>query len=196
MQNRILTQINKTSQEFRTVLKENIPPFDADGQSALSAQLSTAKSILNKFKNFHPFSEWLDFLKANAQAIAAVSVLLEPIISDSKVNENLDIDFFDIRENVTNLFSRAGDEIKKSACPSKVITSMKTFTDNIVRNISSSATQIKNNAIGDLKERRTLLKKNADSFNNVIATCINKSNNDAARTCILENVKAQFSPEI
>lgn len=188
MQNRILSQINKTCQEVRTVLKENIPPFDADGQSALSAHLSTAKTILNKFQNFHPFSEWMNFLQANTQAIAAVSVLLEPIISDSNVNENLDIDFFDIRKNVTNLFSRAADEIKKSDCPSKVITSMKTFTDNIIRNISSSAKQIKGNAIGDLKERRTMLKKNVDSFNNVIATCINKSN-DASRTCILEKVK-------
>lgn len=189
MQNKILTQLNKTSQEMRVVLRENIPPINIDGQSALSSQLNTANNMLNKFKNSQPFRSWMSFFQANTKAISSVPVILESLTSDEKVNENLDADFLQLRQNVTSLYGKAAEEVKKSACPSKVIAGLGTYTDSVIKKFSTNATQIKESAIKDLKERRALLKKNVETFNNLLATCNSKPKNEAAKTCILDLVK-------
>lgn len=180
---------------MRTVLKENIPPFYTDGQSVLSSQLTTASNILKKFKNSSPLNAWVNFVNNNTKAITGVPVLLEANISDSKVNEGLNSDFLALRENVTSLYSKASEDIKKSACPSKVIASLNAYTDSVVKNFSTDATNLRNYAVRDLKDRQNLLKKNSESFNNIISTCNGKSNVTASRTCILDAVKNSFSSQ-
>jgi hypothetical protein len=132
-------------------------------------------NFLNKFGLLSPFPEWIDAVYEIAQGITAAPVLWESNFTDKDFDDAFDLANDDLRTNANELFKKAAEEIKKSACASKVIEKMNIYTNAIMNNITAASGFLKNAFLNDAKNERAAMTNILTWFNNNATNCNNKA---------------------
>lgn len=189
MQTKILNQISNAYPDIRTYIRENVAPFFVDGKSTIQFGLNMGNNFLNKFGVFSPFPEWFDVVYGVAEGIAAVPVFWDRFYTDKDLNEDFDEANVELRSSINELFAKATEDIKKSACTSKVISSMNIYTNAIMSNITLASKTLKTAFLNDAKNERTSMANIFTWFNNNATICNNKVSNELTLNCTMTAVR-------
>lgn len=191
MQTKLLEDISNRYPDIRTYVKASVPGFIEDCKNILLAQMSMATNILNKFDIHSPFAQYMEVFNGNVEGIQSLPETSDHQIADNELTDILDRSFDRIRNVVNEYYEKGAEDIKQSACPSKVIPSMKELSDSIVRNMTLFLSNIKTKFNDDGRKKRDDIKNTFQAFQTIITNCYNMPNVTISGKCISEAVKEE-----
>lgn len=183
LESKALDTVSNSYPDIRNYVKSFLPQLYDDSKNILQFELTMANNILMKFGLYKPFGPYMEILNGNAEGIWSIPELPEALVTDRELSLVLDNTFEDIRNAITAKFEKGGEDLKKSACPSKVVPSMSTYTDVILKNLTTELSNAKNKFTDDVRKKRDEIKKNFQTFHDSNSNCFNKPTNALSESC-------------